>query len=456
MNNQSSNVGDLEYKPIPQLIKQYFFPAFAGVVINSLYNIVDRIFIGQAVGANALAGLSSIFPIMVIMMAFGMLVGAGGGVRVSLNLGKKDFKRAEQVLGNSFVLLIIMSVIISIIGFTLREPMLLAFGVDEKTHSYALDYLNIILLGTTFNVVGYGMNNIIRAEGSANVAMLSMLISAGMNIVLDYVFIVLFKKGVEGAALATVISQIVLCVWVVYHFRGNKSVIKLKGKMMKLKKDIISYIFTIGFAPFSMQLVSSAVFFVYNYQLMQYSNDLALSAMGVIMSVAMLMVMTIISINMAIQPIISFNFEAKHFGRVYDTLRIAVIFATVVSCVAWGLVHVFPEQIIRTFNRDSDEMLEIGVRGIRIFTLVFPLIGFQIIIGNYYQAIGKAGLATLLSLLRQAILLIPLLLTIPQIYGLDGVWMSTPIADTLAAIVCSFFLVREFRKLKVLRQEYSC
>ncbi|MFV0506065.1 MAG: MATE family efflux transporter [Bacteroidales bacterium] len=456
MNIESGNVKDLEYKPIPQLIRQYFLPAFAGVVINSLYNIVDRIFIGQVVGAKALAGLSSIFPIMVIMMAFGMLVGAGAGVRVSINLGKKDYKRAERVLGNAFVLLMIMSVIISMIGFSLREPMLKLFGIEQDTYSYAFDYLNIILFGTTFNVVGYGINNIIRAEGSANVAMFSMLISAGMNIVLDFLFIVILKKGVEGAALATVISQIVLCVWVVYHFRSSKSVIKLKGKMMKLKKEIIIYIFTIGFAPFSMQLVSSAVFFVYNYQLVRYGNDMALSALGVIMSVSMLMVMTIISINMAIQPIISFNFATKRFDRVYKTLRIAIILATVVSCLAWSIVQIFPKQIIRFFNRDSIEVLKIGTQGIRVFTLAFPLIGFQIIIGNYYQAIGKAGLAALLSLLRQVILLIPLLFIVPTFYGFNGVWMSTPIADTLAAIVSSFFLVHEFKKLNALRQEYSC
>ncbi len=447
MSKEKSKVEELEFKSIPKLLWHYFLPAFAGVIINSLYNIVDRIYIGQGVGALALAGLSAVFPIMIIMMAFGMLVGMGAGVRVSINLGKKDFDRAEQVLGNAFVLMFIMSLLITIIGLVLTQPLLGFFGVNEETASYASEYMHIILGGTLFNIMGYGLNNLIRSEGNANVAMYSMLISAGTNIVLDYVFINLWGMGVAGAAYATVISQIVLTIWVVAHFRSKRSVIRLRTSKMGLRRDIIWYIFSIGFAPFSMQLASSLVFGIYNKQLINYGSDIAIGALGVIISVAMLMVMTIISINMAMQPIIGFNHGAKHYKRVKETLSIAIVAATVISFFAWGVSEIFPRAIISAFNNDDPELLEIGAKGLRIFLFALPMIGFQIIIGNYYQSVGRAGLATFLSLLRQVIFLIPCLLIIPKYMGLQGVWLSTPISDTLAGIICLFFVFWEFRKL---------
>ncbi|WP_075602530.1 MATE family efflux transporter [Saccharicrinis aurantiacus] len=450
MSDQQTNVKELEFQSIPKLLWRYFLPAFAGVIINSLYNIVDRIFIGQEVGALALAGLSAVFPIMIIMMAFGMLVGMGAGVRISINLGKKDFNRAEHVLGNAFILMIIVSVIISVLGLALNKPLLGFFGVNSETTAYAREYLHIILGGTVFNILGYGLNNLIRSEGSAKIAMLSMLISAGINIALDYLFIVVLHMGVSGAAYATVISQIALTIWVITHFRSKRSVIRLRTSKMWLKKDIVWYIFTIGFAPFSMQLASSAVFGVYNIQLIKYGGDMAVGALGVIISVAMLMVMTIMSINMAMQPIIGFNHGAKRFDRVHQTLKIAMISATIISGFAWGVVELFPEAIIQLFNDDNAELLAIGTRGLQIFVLFLPIIGFQIIIGNYYQSVGKAGLATLLSMLRQVIFLIPLLFILPKYYGLEGVWACAPLSDALSALVCIIFVIREFNKLSSL------
>ncbi len=447
MSKQSKNVRELEFESIPKLMWKYFLPAFAGVIINSLYNIVDRIYIGQGVGSLALAGLSAIFPIMIIMMAFGMMVGMGAGVRISLNLGKKDFDRAEKVLGNSFVLMIIVSAIITAIGFAISDPLLRFFGINAETYSYAKEYLNIILAGAVFNVVGYALNNLIRSEGSANIAMISMLLSAGINIVLDWLFIMKWNMGVKGAAYATVISQIVLCVWVVAHFKSSRSVIKLYFRNMALKKDIIWYIITIGFAPFSMQLASSAVFGIYNFQLIKHGNDLAVGALGVIMSVTMLIVMTILAINMAIQPIIGFNYGAKIFKRVKYTLIIAIGAATLFSILGFVISQLFPEQIILLFNDDDKELLSIGVQGLKLFLMALPLIGFQIIMGNYYQSIGKAGLASVLSLLRQVIVLIPCLFILPEYFGLRGVWLSAPIADSISALITLYFVIHEIKKI---------
>ncbi|WP_430811810.1 MULTISPECIES: MATE family efflux transporter [unclassified Carboxylicivirga] len=447
MSKLAQNVRALEFENIPRLLWRYFLPAFAGVIINSLYNIVDRIFIGHGVGAMALSGLSAIFPIMVIMMAFGMLIGMGAGVRVSLNLGKKDFDRAEKVLGNSFVLMIIVALMIMGIGFAIKDPLLEFFGVNDQTFDYANEYLNIILFGAIFNIVGYSLNNLIRSEGSARVAMISMLISAGLNLILDPIFIFVLDMGVAGAAYATILSQFVLMLWVIAHFRSRRSVIRLRVRNFRLQTDIIWYIITIGFAPFSMQLASSLVFGTFNVQLVKYGGDLAVGAMGVIMSVAMLLVMTNIAINMAAQPIIGFNYGAKDYSRVKQTLVISLILATIVSLLGFTVSELFPRSIIRAFNSDSRELLNIGTRGLRIFVMALPLVGFQIITGNYFQSTGKAGLAALISLLRQVIVLIPVLIILPKHIGLDGVWLASPIADTVSALITGLFLMRELKRL---------
>jgi putative MATE family efflux protein len=447
MKNTHDKVNALENARIPALMWKYFLPAFAGVIINSLYNIVDRIFIGQGVGALALSGLSAVFPIMLIMMAFGMLIGMGAGVRISINLGKKDFNRAEKVLGNAFTLIIIMAVLLTVLGFLIKSPMLRMFGAGPETVDYANDYLNIILFGSLFNMMGFSLNNLIRSEGNANIAMYSMLISAGLNLVLDPIFIFVLDMGVKGAAWATIISQFVLMIWVIRHFLSKRSVIKLKPSNFKPEKEIILYIITIGFAPFSMQMAASLVQVTFNMQLVKFGGDLAVGAMGIIISVTMLIIMSIIAINMAIQPIIGFNYGAGNFKRVKETLMLAMKYATFVSIGGFLLVELFPHSIIRLFNSQSEELLNIGVKGLRIFLAALPIIGFQIIVSNYFQSIGKAGIAAFLSMLRQVIVLIPVLLILPGYLGLTGVWLASPVSDIVSGIVISFYLVREIKHL---------
>ncbi len=447
MDKNSQNVYELENAKISSLLWKYFWPSFTGVVINSLYNVVDRIFIGHGVGSVALSGLSAVFPIMLILMAFGMLIGIGAGVRISINLGKKDFKRAEWVLGNSFVLMLIVSVIITLIGFTIKDPLLRLFGVSADTKHIANEYLNIILYGAVFNVVGFSLNNHIRSEGNAKIAMYSMLISAGTNIVLDPIFIFFLDMGVAGAAYATIIAQLILCIWVIKHFRSERSVIKLRTTNFKLNPQIIWYILSIGFAPFSMQIAGSFVQGLYNVQLIKFSSDVAIAAMGVINSVAMLIVMTIIAVNMAAQPIYGFSYGAKHYDRVKETLKICLIAATGIAIVGWILVQLFPETMVLAFNSTDKELLQVGAKGLRIFMFALPVVGFQVIVGNYFQSIGKAGISTLLTLMRQVILLIPILFILPKYLGLDGVWLAGPISDLGSAMVSAIFIIREFRKL---------
>lgn len=441
---------ELGEKNIGALIWKFFWPAFIGISVNALYNIVDRIFIGRGVGALALSGLSVVFPIMILVAAFGMLIGIGAGVRISINMGKKEFNLAERVLGNGFVLMIIVGMVVTAIGFAVKTPMLRSFGANEQTIGYAQDYLNIILLGALFQVIGFSMNNIIRSEGSPRNAMYSMIISAGINVVLDPVFIFGFGMGVKGAAIATVISQFVLMVWVVSHFRSKRSVLRLKLRNMKLDWSIIWQIITIGMAPFAMQIAGSVVQATYNTQLIRYGEDVAVGAMGIINSVAILIVMAIVSINMASQPIIGYNFGAGNYSRVRQTWNIGLKVGTIVAIIAFILVELFPGTIIRLFNHDDPQLYAIGIQGLRIFVMMLPLVGWQVICSNYFQSIGKAKISLFLTLLRQVIVLLPLLTVLPRYWGITGIWIASPISDFISSCVVFIFYRIERRKLHLL------
>ncbi len=444
MNEKTKELAELN---IAKLMLKFFIPAFIGVFVNALYNIVDRIFIGQGVGSMALSGISVIFPVMLIVMGFGMLIGIGSGVLVSINMGKRDMDRAEKVLGSSFLLMLLVSVVITVIGFSIKGPLLRSFGATAETIQYANDYLNIILAGSVFQVVGFSLNNIIRAEGNARIAMYSMLISAGTNLILDPIFIFGFGMGVKGAAYATVISMMVLTVWVLLHFRSSKSMVKLKTENIRFDTKILFEILAIGMAPFFMQIANSFVQGLINTKLIAFGGDLAVGAMGIVNSVATMIVMAIVAINMATQPIISFNYGAKSYSRVKETLRIGIISATAISIFAFILVETMPGTIVKLFNSSDPGLMDFGRNGLRLALLALPIVGFQVIAGNFFQSMGNAKIAVLLTLLRQVIILIPLLFILPNHFGLQGIWISMPIADFCSAIIVVFFLVHHWKKL---------
>ena len=452
MNQKTKELAEL---PIPRLMLKFFIPSFIGVFVNALYNIVDRVFIGQGVGSMALSGISVIFPVMLIVMGFGMLIGIGAGVLVSINMGKRDMEKAEQVLGSSFLLMLLVSVLITVIGFSIKGPMLQSFGATAETIGYANDYLNIILAGTVFQVVGFSLNNIIRAEGNARTAMYSMLISAGTNLVLDPIFIFGFGMGVKGAAYATVISMIVLTVWVLLHFRSSKSVVKLKSENIRFNYQILLEIMAIGMAPFFMQIANSFVQGLLNTKLIAFGGDLAVGAMGIVNSVSTMIIMAIVAINMASQPIIGFNYGAKSYSRVKEALKIAMISASGIALLAFALVQIFPEPIVQVFNSSDSGLLDFGKDGLRIGLLALPVVGFQVVVGNFFQSMGQAKIAVLLTLLRQVIILIPLLFILPNYLGLRGIWISMPISDCCSAIIVVFFLTHQWKKLNVLAEVHS-
>ncbi|HEY3372830.1 MAG TPA: MATE family efflux transporter [Prolixibacteraceae bacterium] len=445
MNEKTRQLAEL---PVPRLMLQFFIPAFIGVFMNAMYNIVDRIFIGQGVGSLALSGVSVTFPIMLIVMGFGMLIGIGSGVLVSINMGKRDLDRAEKVLGSSFLLMLLVSVLITVIGFSIKGPLLRSFGATAETLQYANDYLDIILAGTVFQVVGFSLNNIIRAEGNAKIAMFSMIIGAGTNMILNPIFIFGFGWGVKGSAYATLISMMVLTVWVLLHFRSSKSVVKLRPENIRFNWKILLEIIAIGMAPFFMQIANSLVQGLINTKLIAFGGDLAVGAMGIVNSVATLIVMSIVAINMATQPIISFNYGAKSFSRVKETLRLAIISSTVISIFAFIMVETLPGSIVQLFNSSDAGLLAFGTDGLRLALMALPFVGFQVVTGNFFQSMGNAKIAVMLTLLRQVIILIPLLFILPIHFGLQGIWMSMPISDFASAIIVIFFLAHHWKKLQ--------
>ena len=434
---------------ISKLLMEFSIPAIIGMVVNTLYNIVDRMYIGNIkdIGGLALTGVGITMPIMTIIMAFGMLIGIGTSARISLKLGEHKREEAEKHLGNAFTLIIIASVLITIIGLVFMHKILGLFGASADTEVYAREYMQIIFFGTIFNMLSFGLNHSIRSDGSPKVAMLSMLIGAGTNIILDPIFIFVFGMGVRGAAIATVISQIVSTIWILYYFTKGKSNLKIKREYLSLDKAIVFSIFSIGVSPFSMQIAQSVVQVLANNALKTYGGDLAIGAMTIINSVAMIFMMPIFGLNQGSQPIIGYNYGAEKYRRVKQAVKSATIVATIIVSIGWIITQMAPHLLISIFNRD-EQLVGIASTGMRIFLFMLPVVGAQVISSNYFQSIGKAKISMFLSLLRQVILLIPCLIILPKIFGLTGVWLAGAVADGLSSLITLIIFFMSVRKLK--------
>ena len=437
---------------IGKLLMKFSIPAIIGMLVNGLYNVVDRVFIGRGIGKLALSGVTVTFPIAIMIMAFAMLVGIGSAALISIKLGQQKKEEAEHILGNAFTLLIILSIVVTILGLIFLEPLLLKIGASKDILPYAKEYITIILIGGIFQSVGFGLNNTIRSEGNPRVAMVTMLIGGILNTILDPIFIFVFHMGTKGAAIATILSQAVSMIWVLAYFFGGNSVLKIRYKNLKLDAKVVKSIFAIGMSPFSMQLAASIVSIISNRSLVKYGGDLALGAMGVIMSVVMMVLMPTFGINQGCQPIIGYNYGAKNYKRVKHALKLAIIAATCITVTGFVIIQVFPKQIISLFNKDP-ELIAIGSHGIKIYLFMLPIIGFQIVSSNYFQAIGKAKTSIFLGLSRQVILLIPLLFILPRFFGLDGVWLSGPSSDAMASIITAVFIFVEIKHLNKLHDE---
>lgn len=450
--DKSKQLGE---ESILKLIIRFSIPAIIGMLVNALYNVVDRIYIGHGVGSLGIGGITVSFPIMLVLMAFSMLIGVGANSLVAIRFGQGRKEEAEGIFNNAFVLLIATSLALTVIGLITMEPVLRLMDTSEDILPYAKDYLSIILFGAVFQSVGMGMNNFIRSEGNPKVAMNTMLIGAVINIVLDPIFIFVFKWGMKGAAFATIISQVVSAIWVISYFMRGKSFLKLKLSYMKLKPAYISKILTLGAAPFAMQIASSVLNFIMNKGLNTYGGDVAVSGMGIVNSVVTLMIMPIFGINQGVQPIIGYNYGARKFDRVKRAYHMAVIFATVIVVIGWIATRLFPEQLVYLFNKKDPELIAFGVKAVKRNLMFLPVIGFQIVSSNYFQAVGKPKHSAFLGLSRQVLILIPALIILPKFFGLDGLISAAPLADITSSLLTGIFIIYEMRKLNNLHKDAS-
>ncbi len=412
-----------------------------------MYNVVDRIFIGLVEGPFAISGLAITFPVMTLTSSLGMLVGSGAAARISISLGKRDHHTAEQILGNSLLLTVILNAVFITLFVTFLEPILMAFGASSLTFPYARDYLKIVLLGNLFVSLCYNFNAMMRSSGYPTKAMVTMLIGAVLNLILSPLFLFVFKLGIRGVAWATVLSMFIGMLFVMHHFTLRSSVIRLRWKQIRLNKTIILSILSIGLSPFSMQVAASSVALLMNTSLLRHGGDLAVGAYGIINSILMLILMVVLGLNQGTQPIIGYNYGAGNYRRVRDTLFYSLKMATLFTTVGFLIGQFFPRFLASAFTTDA-ELLEISGSGLRIALLALPFVGFQIVSSNFFQSIGFAAKSIIQSLSRQLIFLVPGIILLPRIWGLQGLWIAIPVSDTLAALLSLYLLAIQLRHLR--------
>ncbi|HOB84360.1 MAG TPA: MATE family efflux transporter [Bacteroidales bacterium] len=434
---------------IRQLLLKYAIPSVIAMTAASLYNITDSIFIGQGVGALAISGLAITFPLMNLSAAFGSLVGVGASTLMSLRLGQKDYSTANNILGNVFVLNLILGLAYTILVLLFLDPILRFFGASSETLPYSHDFMVIISLGNVITHLYFGLNAMLRATGHPYKSMYATIFSVVINVALAPVFIFVFRWGIRGAALATVIAQTSMLLWQISHFTNKNNFIHLQKGSLRLKRKIVIDSLSIGTAPFLMNSVASIIVILINTSLIRYGGDLAVGAYGIINRIAFLFMMVVIGFNQGMQPIAGYNFGARQYNRVNHVLKLTIILATSVVTAGFIIGELFPRTVASIFTREK-ELIEIVVPGMRIIFMVFPIVGFQMVTSNFFQSIGMPGKAIFMSLSRQVIFLLPFLLILPHIYGVNGVWLSMPASDFMASMVAAYLLVKQYRKYNVI------
>lgn len=443
MNTQQQMLGT---EPIGKLLIKYSVPAIIGMMVNGLYNVVDRIFIGNIpnVGSIAIAGVGVTTPIMTIILAFAMLIGIGAVTNISIKLGQGRKEVAEKIVGNAIFLSILIGLLITVVGLVFQNPILSAFGASEESMYFAKEYITIILVGCVFNIIAFVLNSVIRGDGNPKLAAMIMVVGCGLNIVLDAIFIFPFGMGIKGAALATVLSQIITAIWAICYYLRGKSNLQFHTGNLRLEAALVKGIFSIGCAPFAMQIAASLTQVISNNALKAQGGDLAIGAMATISSISLMLLMPIVGVNQGSQPIIGYNYGAGNYARVTKTLKICMTVAIVGLSLAWVGIQMFPHVMVGMFNGDP-ELMAITVSGLRRYLIVMPLIAIPYLGSNFVQSIGKAKQAMVLSLLRQVIIFIPALLILPKFMGLDGIWFAQPIADIVATLITIFVVRKEIR-----------
>ncbi len=448
--NSRSNTQAMETEKIPRLLAQLAIPAVVAQIINLLYNIVDRIYIGHisGVGAAALTGVGLFTPILMLINAFAMLAGSGGAPRAAISMGKKDNKTAEQILGNCFALLVLMAIILTVIFFILAPKLLTLFGASEKTLPYAVAYARIYILGSIFVLIVLGMNPFITTQGFAKISMLTTIIGAVINIILDPIFIFVFNLGVRGAAIATVLSQAVGAIWILRFLSGEKTILHLKKENFRLQKDIILPCLALGVSTFVMLSTESILSISFTSSLSRYGGDIAVGAMTIITSISQLATLPLQGICQGGQPIMSYNFGAGNKDRVkkafFTQFKVCAIFTTL-FCI---IVTAFPRLFAGIFSNNT-ELITYTAWALRIYMAGIFSLGFQVCCQQSFMALGQAKVSLLLACLRKLILLIPLIFILPLFIQnkVFAVFLAEPISDILAAIITTITFLSRFNKI---------
>ena len=450
MESQAVIKDELKEEKIWRLIIKYSVPAILAMMVTSLYNTVDRAFIGSMkdVGALAISGLGVTMPILTILGAFCVGLAVGGSTNIAIKLGEGNKEEAEKSLGNTVAIELLVGIAMMIISIFYLEDILYFFGASNDTIKYSMDYMSVIMCGAWFNLPGFAMNSAIRAEGNPKFASNMMIIGCLLNLILDPIFIFGFGMGIKGAALGTVICQLVICLWSGYYFTFGKSNLKLKLKNIRIESKIIKGIVVIALTPFCMELASGFIHLITNKVLKLYGGDLAIGAMTAITSINLLFLMPVYGISQGMQTIIAYNYGAKQFDRAKKALSIGILGAA--GILSFGLIAIllFPKHFISIFTKDA-RLMELALNGISIYSLTLPAVGICILGTVYFQSIGSAKKSIVLSLLRQVIVFIPLILRVPKYFGLNGVWAAQPLADIVSMIIIGLFLIKEFKGCKL-------
>ena len=447
MDNKKATL-ELGTKPVGKLLAQYALPAIIAMTAASLYNIIDRVFIGQVVGPMAISGLAITFPFMNLAAAFGAAVGVGASTTISVKLGQKDYESAENILGNTITLNLIVGLAFGGICLLFLDPILRFFGASDATLPYARDFMRVILAGNVFSHMYFGMNAVLRAASKPRMAMFATIFTVGMNILLDVVFILWWHWGIKGAAFATIISQVLALCWQMKLFTNKSELLHLKRGIYKLKSNLVRNIISIGISPFLMNACACVIVIFINNQLVRFGGDMAVGAYGIANSIAMIFVMFVIGLNQGMQPIAGYNYGAQQYDRMMRVVKLSIITAVCIMLTGWSLAMFAPYHCARMFTTDP-ELIKGSIKAIHIIMMMFPLIGSQMVITNFFQCIGKVKISIFLSLSRQLLFLLPLLVLLPNFYGINGVWASMPTSDFIAvavAVTIMLVFLRRFKK----------
>lgn len=447
MDNNRQATLELGTKPVGKLLMQYALPAIAAMTAASLYNMTDSIFIGHGCGALAISGLAITFPLQNLAAAFGAGVGVGASTCISVKLGQKDYTTAERVFGNAFTLNIIIGVAFSIITLMFLNPILRFFGASDATLPYAREYMVITLAGNAISHMFFGMNAILRAASKPRSAMMASIVTVVLNAILSPIFIWPLHMGIGGAALATIISQATVLAWQCRIFSNPQCIVHFKRGIYRPVPHIIKNIIAIGMSPFAMNVCSCIIIIFINNALMRHGGDMAVGAFGITNKIAFIFIMINMGMNQGMFPIAGYNYGARNYDRLLRVLRYTFVVAICIATAGFIIAQTLPYECARLFTTDEN-LIRISERAIRINMMVFPVVGAQMVCTGFFQSIGKAKISMLLSLSRQLLFFLPLLIVLPNFYDVDGVWMSQPISDMISAIVAVVLLLNYIKRFK--------